>query len=122
MTRAQFLNVWEFIEIAQTEMIEKKFRRLIKQWATRNFGAAGNFDQAAFHQRLQNAIDGDAADRLDIRARDRLPVSDDGERFERRRTQAHRFWRWEKFADPLGKLWVARQLPAVGLFNQLEAM
>src|ERR1700693_3868949 len=100
MTRAQFLDVWQFVEVAQTEMIEKKFRRFVKQRAPRNFGAAANLNEPAFHQCLQNAVDGDAADRFDIGARDRLTVSDDGERLERGGAQTRRFWRREKSADP----------------------
>ena len=49
MARAQFLDVREFVEIAEAEMIEKKLRCFVKQRTTRNFGAARNFDEAAFH-------------------------------------------------------------------------
>ena len=67
-------------------MIEKEFGCLVKQRTTRNLGAARNFNEAAFHQGLQNAIDGHAADGFDIRARDWLSISDDRERLDRRRT------------------------------------
>src|SRR6202030_389951 len=113
MACAQLFDVWQFIEIAQTEMIEKKFCRFVKQRTPRNFGAAGNFDEAALHQCLQNAVDSNTADRFDVRTRDRLPVSNDGKRLERGRTETRRFWRWKKSADPLGILWIACQLPAV---------
>src|SRR5437870_7021735 len=82
---AEFLDVRQFVEIAQTEMIEEKVRCLVKQRTPRNFGTPGNFDESALHQGLQNAVDRDAADRFDIGARDRLTVSNDGEGFERGR-------------------------------------
>ena len=86
MTSAQFLNVWEFIEIAQAKVIEKELRRFVKQRSARNFGASRNFYQAALHQGLQNAVDGDATNRFDVCARDRLPISDNGQRLERGRS------------------------------------
>src|SRR6516164_4969064 len=46
--------------------------------------ATGNFDEATFHQRLKNAVDRHTANGFDIRARDRLPVSNDRERFKGR--------------------------------------
>ena len=83
MAGTQLRDIRQFVEITQTEMVEKKLGGFVKQRTTRNFGAPGNFDQAAFHQRLQNAINGHAADSFDIRARDRLAISDDGKRLER---------------------------------------
>src|SRR5260370_19552425 len=103
-------------------MIEEKFSCFVKQRASGNFGASGNFDEAAFHQGLQNAIDRDAVYGFGIRSRDRVTVSDDGERLERGRTQARRFRRREKSAHPLGVLRIARQLPTVGFFYKLKAM
>src|SRR5205807_7782266 len=67
MARPQFLDVRDFVQIAQTKMIEKKFRGFVKQRTSGNFGATGNFNEAAFHQRLQNPVDGHAADGFDIR-------------------------------------------------------
>ena len=84
MPRAQFLDVRQLVEIPQTEVIEEEFGRLVKQRTPGNFGAPGNFHEAAFHQRLQNAVDGNTAHRFNVRARDRLAISNDRERFERR--------------------------------------
>src|ERR1700693_3284360 len=120
MARPQFFDVRQFFEISQTEVIEKELGRFVKQRAPRNFGAAGNFDEPAFHQCLQNAIDGDAADGLDVGARDRLSISNDGKRLERGRTQARRFWCREKSADPLRVFWIACQLPAVSFLDMLK--
>src|SRR2546425_8779369 len=106
MACAEFLNVWQFVEIAQTEMVEKKFGRFVKQRTTGNLGASRNFDEAALHQRLQNAIDGDAAHCFDIGAGDGLAISDDSERLERGRTQTRRFRRRGKAANPFGVFWI----------------
>src|ERR1043166_1476618 len=49
MSGAEFFDVWEFVEIAQAEMIEKELRRLVQQRAAGDFGAPGDLDQSAFH-------------------------------------------------------------------------
>src|SRR5438132_689566 len=103
-------------------MIEEELRRFVKQRTTRDFRAARDFDEAAFHQCLQNTIDSYATHCFDIGARDRLPISYDGQSFERGRTQARWFGRGEQSADPLRVLWIARQLPAVGFFHQLKSV
>src|SRR5580704_15370982 len=100
MTSAQFLNVWEFIEIAQAKVIEEKSRGLVEQRTTWDLCAPGNFYQAAFHQGLQNAVDRHAAHRFNIGAGARLPISDDGKRLQRGRRQPGRLWHREKSTDP----------------------
>src|SRR5207253_7965756 len=107
----QFFDIGQFLQIAQTEVIEKKLRGLVQQRPSRNFRSTANFDEPAFHQCLQNPIDGDAADGLDIRAGDRLAIGDDGERFECGRGQARRFRHWEKLAHPIGIRGIGRELP-----------
>ena len=102
-------------------MIEKKLRGLVQERPSRNFRAPANFDKTAFHQCLQNPIDGDAADGLDIGARDRLAIGDDSERFERGRGQARRFRRGKKLAHPIGIRGIGRELPPFGFFNQLKS-
>jgi len=75
----QFFDIGQFIQIAQTEVIEKKLRGLVEERPSRNFRTTANFDETAFHQCLQNPINGDAAHGLNIGARDRLAIGDDGE-------------------------------------------
>src|SRR5882762_11853239 len=72
ITSPQFFRVWQFVEIAQTEVIEEKLCRLVKERSPRDFGASGDFHQAALHQRLQHAIDVHAAHRFYVRTRNRL--------------------------------------------------
>ena len=57
MTRAQLFHIWQLVQSAQAEMIEKKLRRFVQKRPARDFGATGDFNQAAFHQCLQHAID-----------------------------------------------------------------
>ena len=80
MTRAQLFHVWQVLQIPQAEVIEKKLRRFVEKRASGDFGATGDFDQAAFHQRLQHAVDVDAANRFDIGACDWLAIGDNRER------------------------------------------
>ena len=74
-------------------MLEKELRRLVDERPAGNLRASGDFDEAALHQALQNAIDGDAANRLDVGARNRLPVGNDRQRFKGRRSEPDRFRR-----------------------------
>jgi len=78
ITSPQFFRVWQFIEIAQTEVIEEKLCRFVKKRSPRDFGASGDFHQTALHQRLQYAINVHAAHRFYISARDGLPTLPDG--------------------------------------------
>src|ERR1051325_8169014 len=110
MSRAQFFHIRKLVEIAQTKVIEEKFRRLVKKRASGNFGASGNFYEAALHQRLQDAVDRHSAHCFDIGARDRLAISDDREGLERGRSEARRFWRRKKSADPRRVFRIADQL------------
>src|SRR5712692_1463675 len=45
----QFLHVRQFVQLAQTEMVQKKLRCFVKQRPAGNFGASGNFYQASLH-------------------------------------------------------------------------
>ena len=64
-------------------MIHEILRGLIEQRASGNFCSAGNLYQPAIQKRLEDAIHGDTADRLDVSACDRLSVSDDRESLQR---------------------------------------
>src|SRR6267143_5266069 len=46
---AQFFGVRQFVEIPQTEVLQEKLGRLVKQRAAGQFRAPADFDQAAFH-------------------------------------------------------------------------
>src|SRR5579864_861471 len=64
MPGAQFFDIRKLVQVVQAEVVEKELGRHVKQGPSGNFGATGNFHQAAFHQCLQNAIDGHAANSL----------------------------------------------------------
>ena len=85
ITFAQLFYVGQFVERAQTEVIEEKLCRLVKKRATGNFGAATDLDEPALEQSLQNSVDVNAANGLDIGAGDGLAISNNGQRIERRR-------------------------------------
>ena len=84
ISRPQFFDIWEFVEISQTEVVEKKLGGFVKKRTAWDLGAAGDFHQPAFHQRLQNPLDGYAADSFDVGAHNGLAVSDNGQGFEPR--------------------------------------
>ena len=101
-------------------MVEKELGCFVQKWTAGNFGTTGNFDEAAFHQRLQHAVDIDTAYSLDIGTGDRLTVGDDGERFQRGWSQPCRFRSGKELAHPLRISRITRQLPALGFFDQLK--
>ena len=102
-------------------MIEEKLRRFIKERPAGNFRAAGDFDETAFHQRLQHSINVHAADSFNVGACDRLPVSNNRECLERGRGQARRLGRRKKLAHPRRKRWICCNLPAFGFFDNLKS-
>src|SRR5213596_1577721 len=98
MTRAQLFHIWQLVQSAQAEVIEKKLRRFVEKRSARDFSATGDVDQAAFHQRLQHTVDVDTAHGFDIGTRDWLAIRDDGERLQRGRAQARGFRRGKQLA------------------------
>ena len=116
----QFFCVWQLVEIAQTEVIEEKLCRFVKERSPRDFGASGDFHQTALHQRLQHAIDVHAAHRFYVRPRNRLAIRNDRQCLQRRRAQSRRLRRREKLPDPFRKAWIGSQLPAFCFFDQLK--
>src|SRR5207249_642590 len=84
ITGAQFFRVRQFVEIPQTEMLQKKLRRLVKQWTPWQFRAPADFYQTTLHQILQDTFDSNAANRFDIGPGYRLAISDNGECLQRR--------------------------------------
>ena len=101
-------------------MIEEKLCRFVKEWSPRNFGASGDLHQATLHQRLEHAIDVHAAHRFYVRTSNRLPIRNDCQSFQRRRTQTRRLRRREKLPDPFCKAGIGSQLPAFCFFDQLK--
>src|SRR4051812_10044754 len=101
-------------------MFEKKLSGLVQKWTTRYFCASGNFQQAAFHQGLQHAVDIYTANGFDVRPGNRLAVSDYGEGFQCRRAQARRLWPGKQLADPAGTSRICDELPTFRLFNQVK--
>src|SRR6266487_3456560 len=116
----QFFDVWQFLEIAQPKVIEEELRRFIEKRAPGDFCASSDFHQAALHQCLQYTVDIHTANRFHISACNGLPVCDDRQSFQRRRTQPRRLRCGEKLADPLGVLRIGRKLPAFRLFYELK--
>ena len=79
---AQFLRVGQLIEIAQTEMLEEKLSRFVKERPAWDLSATGDFYESTLHQALQDAVHRDTANGLDIGSRDRLPIRNDRQSFQ----------------------------------------
>jgi len=102
-------------------MIEEKLRRFVEKRPARNFRAAGDFDETAFHQGLQDSVNVHPANGFNIGARDRLAVSNYRECLERGCGQARRLGRRKKLAHPRGKRWIGSELPAFGFLDNLKS-
>jgi len=81
-------------------MFHKMLRRFVKQRAARHFGAACDLNEASIEQFLHNAVNGDAADSLNVGFSYRLSVGDDRERLESRRAKSSRTHLRKKLAYP----------------------
>ena len=88
----------------QAEAFEEFRGGLVEEGAAGGLGAARQLDEAALQQGGDDAIDGDAADRLDVGAGDRLAISDDGEGLQRGLAQFAGAGLVEELADPGGGL------------------
>ena len=76
-------------------------------------------DQSAFQQRLHDAVHRHAADLLDLRPRQRLAVSDDGQGFQGRLGEARRARLGaDQRDDPGGEFRLADELPCAGHAGQ----
>src|SRR5204863_1188975 len=91
-----FLERRQLLERAQAEVVEELARGRVKRRAARRLAMAYRVDPAASLERLDDLRrNGDAADVLDVAARHRLPVGDDGERLHHRARVARRLLRVE---------------------------
>src|SRR5437870_13540008 len=121
ITFPQLFHIWQFVEIAKAEVIEKKLSRLIQKRSPGDFGASGNFDETALHQCLQHAIDVHAANRFHIGTRNGLAICNNRQRFQRRRTQPRRLWGGKKLTHPRRVFRISSQLPAFRVLDQLKS-
>src|SRR4051794_21276767 len=83
--RAELLGLREVLDAAQAEGLQELLGGAVKDGPAQRIVAAGDADEALFHEEPQRLGAVDAADRLDLGAHDRLPVGDDGQRLARRR-------------------------------------
>ncbi len=70
---------------------------------------------------LHHTVAVDAADRVDLGARDRLLVGDDRQRFERGAAQVSCRLQAQEALDQFGKLWGGRQLETTGVPLEAQA-
>src|SRR5688500_14347388 len=112
---AEFVGGGKVFQAAQAEVFEKMLSGVVGVRATGDFGANGLLDEAAFEKGLHHASDRDAANLLDLGARERLAISDDGESLEGGLRKAGRtdFVPDERL-DPRGILRLAGELPRAG--------
>ena len=101
-------------------MLHEKLGRLIQQRAARHIGASGDAHQPTFQQALHHTVHGHTAHRLDVRARDRLPVGNDGERLQRGAAKSGWLAFRVKLADPDGKIRLGHDRPAADLLHELK--
>ena len=87
---AQFVRGGQFVQAAQAKVFEEHDGRAVGHGAAHHFGAPDLLDQAALDQRLHDAVHAHTPDLLDLGARDRLAVGDDGQRLQRRLGEARR--------------------------------
>ena len=80
----QFVGGGEFLQSLQAEMLEEKQGGAVEAGSAGGVGLAAHLDQLALDEGLHDAVDGDAANLLHLRAGDRLAVGDDGQGLERR--------------------------------------
>src|SRR5271155_1383571 len=73
---AELRQVGQAFEVFQPEQFEELGGGLVDYRAARRFLAACDFDESFFEQRFEDAARVDAAQLLDFRPRDRLPISD----------------------------------------------
>src|SRR3954454_7518045 len=86
----------QLLERAQAKVVEELARGRVERRTAGRLAMAYRVDPAASLQRLDDLRrDGDAADVLDVPARHRLPVGDDGERLHHRARVARRLFRVE---------------------------
>ena len=100
-------------------MIQKILGRCVEQGASRHFSATGDFDQTPVENRLHDPVDGDSTHGLDVGARDRLAVGDDGEGFQRGYAQACRLCLGIQGPEPRGEPWRAAEQPTGRCFPDL---
>ncbi|KGD51083.1 hypothetical protein DP43_5061 [Burkholderia pseudomallei] len=81
--RGRLLERGQIVERLQAEVVEKLFCRRVERRTARHVAMTDHFDPAAVLELLDDLrVHRDAADLLDVAARDRLPVRDDRERLQ----------------------------------------
>ncbi len=83
LMRGRLLERGQIVERLQAEVVEKLFCRRVERRTARHVAMTDHFDPAAVLELLDDLrVHRDAADLLDVAARDRLPVRDDRERLQ----------------------------------------
>ena len=118
---AQLIGGGQFFQAAQAEIFEEQRRGAVSHRPADDFRARRPARPVRVRRkRLHDAIHRDAADLLDFRAGDRLAISDDGQRFQRRLREsaaAGHFCRPSALSQGANSGW-RDELPATGHANQ----
>ena len=79
---AKFGSGGQFVQRFESEVFKESIRGSISHGAADDFGSSALLDQLPLQQSLHNAVNGNAANLLGLRAGKRLAVGDDGQSFE----------------------------------------
>ncbi len=116
---AQFIGGGQVLEAPEAEVFQESVGGPVGDGPADDFGATDLRDQSALQQRLHHAVDRDAADLFDLRAGDRLAVSDDRQSFQRREGETRGAALVpDEGLDPGGELRLADELPGAGDASQ----
>src|SRR4051812_43828680 len=106
----------------QGELFEERASRPVQQRTSKALTAPNDIDQSALVKRLENRARTDAADFLDLRATNWLPVRDDCQRLQRGCRQS--LWPRSQLRalNGFGVFRPGQDLPAAGDLNELHSV
>jgi len=108
--------------MTQRKLLEESRSRSVKERSAQSLTTPHDIDESALVKRLEYRPGANASDLLDLRATNRLPVRDDGERLECRRRKTLGPRGQLGTLDGFGVLGPGKDLPAATDFYQLDAV
>src|SRR5688572_1015854 len=118
----QLIGARQLLQVAQSEVLQEERRRAVQQRTTETFRAPDDIDESALVQRLEHATDVDAANVLDLRASDGLPIRDERQGLQRGGRQPLRTRGELGALDRFRVLGARENLPAAPDLDELDAV